>query len=114
MREVPFGNDGDFSHRAMINRLNRDLANDLGNLAQRVLSMINRNCSASVPRPGQLHDDDRGFLDGAYDLITLSGRRWTSKVFIEHSKRSGESSAPPTVMSTRRPHGSSGNETRNA
>ena len=69
MREVPFGNDGDFSHRAMINRLNGDLANDLGNLAQRVLSMINRNCSASVPEPGRLHDDDRGFLDGVHGLI---------------------------------------------
>lgn len=69
MREVPFGNDGDFSHRAMINRLNGDLANDLGNLAQRVLSMINRNCSASVPGPGRLHDDDHGLLDGVHGLI---------------------------------------------
>jgi methionyl-tRNA synthetase len=49
MREVPFGNDGDFSHRAMVHRLNGDLANDLGNLVQRVLSMVNRNCGASVP-----------------------------------------------------------------
>ena len=69
MREVPFGNDGDFSHRTMVNRLNGDLANDLGNLAQRVLSMINRNCSASVPEPGPLHDDDRRFLAGAHGLI---------------------------------------------
>ena len=52
LRELPFGNDGDFSHRAMIGRINGDLANGLGNLAQRVLSMINRNCAAAVPEPG--------------------------------------------------------------
>ncbi len=51
LREVPFGNDGDFSHRAMVGRLNGDLANDLGNLAQRVLSMVDRNCGGAVPEP---------------------------------------------------------------
>ncbi len=52
LREVPFGNDGDFSHRAMVGRLNGDLANDLGNLCQRVLSMIAKNCDGRVPDPG--------------------------------------------------------------
>ncbi|HEX9569298.1 MAG TPA: methionine--tRNA ligase [Rhodospirillales bacterium] len=51
LREVPFGNDGDFSHAAMVNRMNGELANDYGNLAQRVLSMIARNCSGKVPDP---------------------------------------------------------------
>ncbi|MCH7929977.1 MAG: methionine--tRNA ligase [Proteobacteria bacterium] len=51
LREVPFGNDGDFSHRAMVSRANNDLANDYGNLVQRVLSMINRYCGAAVPAP---------------------------------------------------------------
>ena len=51
LREVPFGNDGDFSHRAMIGRINTDLANDLGNLAQRALSMIAKNCDGKVPEP---------------------------------------------------------------
>jgi len=51
LREVPFGNDGDFSHRAMIGRLNGDLANDLGNLCQRVLSMIAKNCGGKAPDP---------------------------------------------------------------
>jgi methionyl-tRNA synthetase len=70
LRELPFGNDGDFSHRAMVGRLNGDLANDYGNLAQRVLAMINRNCDATMPEPGtftvedeQLLDDARGLLD---------------------------------------------------
>ena len=49
LREVPFGNDGDFSHQAIVHRINGDLANDLGNLVQRVLSMVNRNCDGKVP-----------------------------------------------------------------
>ena len=69
LREVPFGNDGDFSNRAMINRLNGDLANDLGNLCQRVLSMINRNCDAAVPQPGPLSDADTDLLDAASGLL---------------------------------------------
>ena len=55
MREVSFGNDGDFSHRGAVLRCNHDLANDYGNLAQRVLSMIARNCDGRVSRPGR-HD----------------------------------------------------------
>ena len=49
MREVPFGNDGSISREAIIHRVNSDLANDLGNLAQRVLSMIAKNCEGKVP-----------------------------------------------------------------
>ncbi len=44
LREVPFGQDGNYSHEAIVNRINADLANDLGNLAQRSLAMIARNC----------------------------------------------------------------------
>ena len=68
MREVPFGNDGDFSHRAMVNRINGDLANDFGNLVQRVLSMVARNCSAEVPEAGPLAAEDRALLDRAGGL----------------------------------------------
>ena len=69
LREVPFGNDGDFSRRAMVHRLNGDLANDLGNLAQRVLSMIAKNCGAAVPEPGSFTDADRRRLDAAAALL---------------------------------------------
>lgn len=69
LREVPFGNDGDFSHQAMVNRMNGELANDFGNLAQRVLSMTAKNCDAKVPVPSDLSDDDKALLDAAGGLL---------------------------------------------
>ncbi len=69
LREVPFGNDSDFSHAAMVRRKNTDLANDLGNLGQRVLSMIAKNCGAAVPTPGPLTDADEAILKRAGDLL---------------------------------------------
>jgi len=69
MRELPFGNDGDFSHRAIVGRPNGDLANDFGNLAQRVLSMINRNCDAAVPEPGAFTAEDEELLGEARELL---------------------------------------------
>ena len=70
MREVPFGNDGDFSRRAMIHRMNGDLANDLGNLSQRVLSMIFKNCQGIMPAlPTSPTAEDRALLDAADGLI---------------------------------------------
>jgi methionyl-tRNA synthetase len=68
LREVPFGNDGDFSHRAMVNRMNNDLANDFGNLAQRVLSMIYKNCGGQIPEPGELRPSDEAMLAAADSL----------------------------------------------
>lgn len=58
MREVPFGNDADYSRDAMITRMNSDLANAWGNLAQRVLSMIGKNCGGLVPQHGELTAED--------------------------------------------------------
>ena len=62
MREVPFGNDGDFSHTSMINRINSDLANDLGNLAQRSLSMIFKNCDGQIPEVTEYTPEDEKIL----------------------------------------------------
>src|SRR5438132_8417429 len=70
LRELPFGSDGDFSHRAVIGRLNGDLANDFGNLAQRVLAMINRNCGAAVPEPGPIAEADERLLAEARGLVS--------------------------------------------
>ncbi|SDP62898.1 methionyl-tRNA synthetase [Filomicrobium insigne] len=69
LREVAFGQDGSYSEEAIINRTNADLANDLGNLAQRSLSMIAKNCEGRVPTPGALTEEDRAILsvaDGMY------------------------------------------------
>jgi len=69
LRELPFGSDGDFSHRAVVGRVNGDLANDFGNLAQRVLAMINRNCAAVVPEPGPVAEADERLLADARGLL---------------------------------------------
>jgi len=70
LREVSFGQDGNYSHEAIVGRINADLANDLGNLAQRSLSMIAKNCEGRVPPCGQLTDADNAMLalaDGALE-----------------------------------------------
>jgi len=69
MREVPYGSDGSYSHEAIIGRMNAELANDLGNLAQRSLSMINKNCGAKVPVQGPLSEADTVMLDAAKGLL---------------------------------------------
>ncbi|MDP4796666.1 MAG: methionine--tRNA ligase [Rhodospirillales bacterium] len=69
LREVPFGNDGDFSHTAMVNRMNGELANDFGNLAQRVLSMVGKNCDGKIPTPGTFDADDLALLGQAHGLL---------------------------------------------
>ena len=68
LREVPFGGDGDFSRKALISRLNTELANDLGNLAQRTLSFIAKNAGGVVPPLGELVAPDRVLLDSAEAL----------------------------------------------
>ena len=69
LREVPFGNDGDFAHSAMIGRMNSELANDLGNLSQRVLSMVVKNCDGTIPTPGTYTAEDNEMLGKAYGLL---------------------------------------------
>lgn len=68
LREVPFGQDGNYSHEAIVNRINADLANDLGNLAQRSLSMIAKNCGGKVPAQGPRTEADAAILAQAAEL----------------------------------------------
>ncbi len=81
MREVPFGNDGDFSHRAMVNRINGDLANDYGNLVQRVLSMITKNCGGFLPQPQQFNQADEKLLGAAHGLLETCRRELDIQAF---------------------------------
>ncbi len=68
LREVPFGNDGDYSDAALIRRLNVELANDLGNLAQRTLSQIAKNCGGQLPERGAATVQDTALLETAQAL----------------------------------------------
>jgi methionyl-tRNA synthetase len=71
LREVPFGNDGDFSDTALIRRMNNELANDLGNLAQRTLSQIAKNLGGVLPPAGVPTEDDTALLSAATALPTV-------------------------------------------
>lgn len=66
MAEVPFGNDGDFSDEAFALRINSNLANELGNLVQRVLTLVNKNCDKAIPEP------ESGLLQEDNELLMLS------------------------------------------
>lgn len=68
MREISFGQDGDYSDEALTKRVNSDLANDLGNLTQRVLSFIYKNVGAKIPEPDNLEAVDRELLAKAAHL----------------------------------------------
>lgn len=74
MRETPFGQDGDFSYEIMTNRINAELANNMGNLAQRTLSQIAKNCGGQVPAPGILEDVDKALLQKAGQQMLVEVR----------------------------------------
>jgi methionyl-tRNA synthetase len=69
LREIPFGQDGNYSHEAIVNRTNADLANDLGNLAQRSLSMIGKQLNGMLPTPGAFSETDKAILAAADSMI---------------------------------------------
>ncbi|WP_315711941.1 MULTISPECIES: methionine--tRNA ligase [unclassified Bradyrhizobium] len=69
LREVPFGQDGNYNHEAIVARINADLANDLGNLAQRSLSMIAKQLGGQLPEPGEFSANDKAILAEADAMI---------------------------------------------
>ncbi|WP_336813404.1 methionine--tRNA ligase [Bosea sp. MMO-172] len=83
LREVSFGQDGNYSHDAIVGRINADLANDLGNLAQRSLSMIAKNCEGRVPPRGTLNEADEAML--AMADAALAKAREAMKDFALHT-----------------------------
>jgi methionyl-tRNA synthetase len=72
MREVSFGQDGSYNHEAIVARINADLANDLGNLAQRSLSMIAKQLGGVLPEPGEFTDNDKEILAEADAMLAAS------------------------------------------
>jgi methionyl-tRNA synthetase len=72
LREVPFGQDGNYSHEAIVNRINADLANDLGNLAQRSLSMVGKAFGGVLPEPGDFTAEDKSILASADAMIGIA------------------------------------------
>jgi methionyl-tRNA synthetase len=72
LREVPFGQDGNYSHEAIVNRVNADLANDLGNLAQRSLAMVARQMGGVLPKPGPFTAADNAILALADGMIATA------------------------------------------
>jgi methionyl-tRNA synthetase len=72
LREVPFGQDGSYNHEAIVARINADLANDFGNLAQRSLSMIAKQYQGVLPEPGPFSDNDKTILAQADGMIGLA------------------------------------------
>jgi len=81
LREVSFGQDGSYSHEAIVSRTNADLANDLGNLAQRSLSMINKNCGGKIPEPSGFSNADKGIMVAA-DAVIETAREAMDKQAI--------------------------------
>jgi methionyl-tRNA synthetase len=88
LREVVFGQDGNYNHEAIVNRINADLANDLGNLAQRSLSMIAKNCHGVIPSahlipPGSTHAAILAAADGLYEKCRAAMDRQGIKQYLD-------------------------------
>ena len=111
LREVPFGRDGDFARSAMIQRINSDLANDLGNLSNRVQSLIVKNLEGQYPNvPEDLIDEDKALLDACDGLLDQVRQAITTQQYhealrmiwevISHSNRYIDSQAPWALKKT--------------
>ncbi|WP_201739580.1 methionine--tRNA ligase [Glutamicibacter sp. HZAU] len=81
LREVPFGADGSYNHETIVARINGDLANNFGNLAQRSLSMVAKNCGGVVPTPGELLEADQQILDAAGKLLEINRDAFSRQEF---------------------------------
>jgi methionyl-tRNA synthetase len=81
LREIPFGQDGDFSREALVGRINGDLANGLGNLVSRSLGMIERYTHAKVPEPQGYEPQDHQIINGAAHAATEMDRAMEELAF---------------------------------
>lgn len=81
LREVPFGNDGDFSRTSFVQRCNADLANGIGNLNNRTLGLIVKNCDGAIPKPNILSNEDNELLISVDKLIEDVRRHMDDQAF---------------------------------
>jgi methionyl-tRNA synthetase len=72
LRDTPLGTDGEFSHEGMVARYNADLANNLGNLVQRVATVVGSKCAGVGPRPSPASP----LAATAADAVERAGRAW--------------------------------------
>lgn len=85
MAEVSFGNDGDFSDEKMIQKVNTNLANELGNLCQRTLSMVFKNCEKAIPSEiGPYTAEDEALLAKARSLKGEAGKHVASQAIHKY------------------------------
>ena len=86
MSEVGFGNDGDYSNERMVQKVNTNLANELGNLSQRTLSMVFKNCNKAVPAEiGEYTPEDEALLAKAKELKNVSGEAISNQAIHKYA-----------------------------
>ncbi|MBI4320503.1 MAG: methionine--tRNA ligase [Chloroflexi bacterium] len=115
LREVPFGRDGDFTWEGFVQRHNSDLANDLGNLLNRTVSMVNRYFGGTVPPPqaaATAHPIDReisglasdtfGSIESHMNNLAFSDALTTIWQFVNRANKYVEETAPWILAKTDR------------
>ena len=81
LREVPFGNDGDFSRESLIARINADLANNLGNLINRVFAMTAKNFDGKIPGYSDILESEHALQNKIIDLVELFKKHFSATEF---------------------------------
>ena len=84
MSEVTFGSDGDYSDMNMVLKVNANLANELGNLCQRTLSMVFKNCGKAIPEPGPFTAEDKALLESARNMREKASAAMADQAILKY------------------------------